>query len=98
MPDGDHAAADTSDFTSNYLISNKIHRLKSRSQTSRLKESVTSLQSELADLESRVRSNAAILQSGGLSNAKLLQEKQLASEAARIAAERELLSLLQQST
>lgn len=69
-----------------------------QSQTSRLKESVTSLQSELADLESRVRANSAILQSGGLSNAKLLQEKQRAAEAARVASERELLSLLQQST
>ena len=86
------------------LISLQITSSSSRSsaevttQSSRLKESVTSLQSELADLGSRVRSNAAILQSGGLSNTKLLQDKQRAAEAARISSERELFSMIQQSS
>ena len=68
-----------------------------RARAVELRTSVSGLQDELTDLESRVRSNSAILQSGGLSNANLLREKQQDAEAARAAAERELLSLLQQS-
>ena len=69
--------------------------VQTRSKT--LHTMVSSLQTELSSLEDRVRTNAALLNSGALSNTNLLQEKQQESDAGRKAAERELMTLLQES-
>lgn len=68
-----------------------------KARSSELQTSVSQLQKELAELDTRVRANSKVLQSGGLSNVQLLQEKQQSASSARTAAEQELFALLQQS-
>jgi hypothetical protein len=67
-----------------------------KNQTNEIQSAVSSLQSELSELEDRVNDNSTLLQSGALSNNLLLKEKQQATAAARAVSERELLTLLQQ--
>ncbi len=69
-----------------------------KARTEELQTSVSNVQNELAQLESRVQSNSSVLESGGLSNTQLLRDQQQSASAARDSAERELFALLEQST
>ena len=77
-------------------VSRSSTEVKARAES--LRTSVAGIQSELTELESRVRANSSVLESGGLSNTELLRVQQQVAEAARTAAERELYAMLEQST
>jgi len=77
-------------------VSRSSSEVKTRAQD--LQTSVSSIQSELAELEARVHANSSVLESGGLSNVELLRDKQQEEVAAKTAAERELYVLLAQSS
>lgn len=77
-------------------VSRSSPEVKARAEE--LRTSVSSIQSEVAELEARVRSNSSVLESGGLLNTALLRDQQQEAAAARAAAERELYAMLEQST